>query len=99
MLRNKIYILSSYFLISFIFAEGLIDPIGLNKLHDNVYRLARFYLITAYWFAYTNYYHNDRFGDEINNCLDDIDQEKVLLSSPHFCKKVYHYLMRPESVK
>ena len=71
----------------------------LNKLPDNVDRLARFYLITAYWFAYTNYYHNDRFGDEINNCLDDIDQEKVLLSSPHFCKKVYHYLMRPESVK
>ena len=71
----------------------------LNKLPDNVYRLARFYLITAYWFAYTNYYHNDRFGDEINNCLDDIDQEKVLLSSPHFCKKVYHYLMKPESVK
>lgn len=35
MLRNKIYILSSYFLISFIFAEGLIDPIGLNKLHVN----------------------------------------------------------------
>ena len=71
----------------------------LNKLPDNVDRLARFYLITAYWFAYTNYYHNDRFGDEINNCLDDIDQEKVLLSSPHFCKKVYHYLMKPEPVK
>ena len=28
----------------------------------------------------------------------DIDQEKVLLSSPHFCKKVYHYLMRPEII-
>ena len=70
----------------------------LNKLPNNVDRLGRFYLITAYWFAYTNYYHNDRFGDEINNCLDYIDQEKVLLSSPHFCKKVYHYLMRPEIV-
>jgi hypothetical protein len=35
MLRNKIYILSSYFLISFIFSEGLIDPIALNKLHVN----------------------------------------------------------------
>ena len=30
---------------------------------------------------------------------DDIEQEEVLLRSPHFCKKVYHYLMRPESVK
>ena len=35
---------------------------------------------------------------EINKCLDDIEQEEVLLRSPHFCKKVYHYLMRLEIV-
>ena len=49
----------------------------LNKLPDHIDRIGRFYLITAYWFAYTNYYHNDIFGDEINNCLHDFDQEKI----------------------
>ena len=70
----------------------------LKKIPDNVDRLGRFYLITTYWLSYINYYHYDTFLDEVNNCLHDIDQEKVLLSSPHFCKKVYHYLMRPEII-
>ncbi len=37
----------------------------LNKLPDHVDRIGRFYLITTYWFCYINYYHYDRFGDEI----------------------------------
>ena len=55
----------------------------LNKLPDHVDRIGRFYLITTYWLSYINYYHYDTFPDEVNNCLHDIDQEKVLLSSPH----------------
>ena len=40
----------------------------------------------------------DYFGDEINKCLENTEQEQVLLKSPHFCKKVYHYLMKPEII-
>jgi len=70
----------------------------LNKLPNHIDRLGRFYLITTYWLCYINYYHYDTFGDEVNNCLHDIDEEMVLLRSPHYCKKVYHYLMRPEVI-
>jgi len=70
----------------------------LNKLPDNVDRLGRFYLITTYWLSYINYYHYDIFGDEVSRCLDSIEEELVILKSPHFCKKVYHYLMKPELV-
>ena len=70
----------------------------LNKLPDHVDRIGRFYLITTYWLCFLNYYHYDIFGDEINKCLENIEQEEVLLRSPHFSKKVYHYLMRPEPV-
>ena len=70
----------------------------LDKLPDNVDRLGRFYLITTYWLCYINYYHYDTFGNEINKCLEDTEQEQVLLRSPHFCKKVYHYLMKPELI-
>ena len=38
------------------------------------------------------------FDDEINKCLENTEQEQVLLKSPHFCKKVYHYLMKPEII-
>ncbi len=70
----------------------------LDKLPDNVDRLGRFYLITTYWLCYVNYYRYDAFVDEITECLDSIEEESVMLRSPHFCKKVYHYLMRPEPV-
>ena len=70
----------------------------LDKLPDHVDRLGRFYLITVYWLSYINYYHYETFGDEINKCLESIEEELVLLKSPHFCKKVYYYLMKPEAV-
>ena len=70
----------------------------LDKLPDNVDRLGRFYLITAYWLCFINYYYYDTFGDEINKCLENTEQEQVLLKSPHFCKKIYHYLMKPELI-
>ena len=70
----------------------------LNKLPNNVDRLGKFYLITAYWLCFINYYYYDTFGDEINKCLENTEQEQVLLKSPHFCKKVYHYLMKPEII-
>ena len=70
----------------------------LDKLPDNVDRLGRFYLIIVYWLCFINYYYYDTFGDEINKCLENTEQEQVLLKSPHFCKKVYHYLMKPEII-
>ena len=70
----------------------------LDKLPDNVDRLGRFYLITVYWLCFINYYYYDTFGDEINKCLENTEQEQVLLKSPHFCKKIYHYLMKPEII-
>ena len=69
-----------------------------DKLPDNVDRLGRFYLITVYWLCFINYYYYDTFGDEINKCLENTEQEQVLLKSPHFCKKIYHYLMKPELI-
>jgi len=71
----------------------------LKKIPDNVDRLGRFYLITVYWIAYTNYYHSDKFDEEMGICLESIDQNIILLDSPHFCKKVYHYLVKPELAK
>ena len=35
-------------------------------------------------------------NDEMGICLESIDQNIILLDSPHFCKKVYHYLVKPE---
>ena len=32
----------------------------LKKLPNNVDRLGKFYLITAYWIAYVNYYQNEK---------------------------------------
>ena len=64
----------------------------LEKLPNNVDRLGKFYLITAYWIAYTCHYHNDKFDEAMEKCLESIDEYVILLNSPHFCKKVYYYL-------
>ena len=64
----------------------------LEKLPNNVDRLGKFYLITAYWIAYTCHYHNDKFDEAMEECLESIDEYVILLNSPHFCKKVYYYL-------
>ena len=68
----------------------------LKKLPNNVDRLGKFYLITAYWIAYVNYYQNEKFDDEMGKCLEGIDENVILLDSPHFCKKVFYYLNSPE---
>ena len=71
----------------------------LKKLPNNVDRLGIFYLITAYWIAYTCHYHNDKFDEAMGECLESIDEYVILLNSPHFCKKVYYYLNSLEIVK
>ena len=70
----------------------------LKKLPKNIERLGIYYLITVYWIAYTCHYHNDKFDSAMGECLENINENVVLLNSPHFCKKVYHYLMKPELV-
>ena len=69
-----------------------------KKLPKNTERLGIYYLITVYWIAYTCHYHNDKFDSVMSECLENINENVVLLDSPHFCKKVYHYLMKPELV-
>ena len=71
----------------------------LEKLPNNVDRLGKFYLITAYWIAYVNYYQNEKFDDEMGKCLESIDENVILLDSPHFCKKVFYYLNSPKLAK
>ena len=71
----------------------------LKKLPKNIDRLGIFYLITAYWIAYTCHYHNDKFDEAMEECLESIDEYVILLNSPHFCKKVYYYLNSLEIVK
>ena len=70
----------------------------MKKLPIHIDKLGIFYLVTAYWVAYVNYYQNDKFEEEMGKCLESIDEDVVLLDSPHFCKKVYHYLIKPELV-
>ena len=70
----------------------------MEKLPNHIDRLGVFHLVTAYWVAYVNYYHNDKFEEEMGKCLENIDEDVVLLDSPHFYKKVYHYLLKPELV-
>jgi hypothetical protein len=70
----------------------------LKKLPKNTERLGIYYLITVYWIAYTCHYHNHEFDKAMGDCLESTDQNVILLDSPHFCKKVYHYLMKPELV-
>ena len=64
----------------------------LKKLPNNIERTGLYYLITVYWIAYTCHYHNDKFDEAMEKCLEGIDEYVVLLNSPHFCKKVYYYL-------
>ena len=64
----------------------------LKQLPDNFDNLNKYKLITVYWFAFIVYYHQDNYGLMIGDCLEDIDENVVLLDSPHFCKKVYYYL-------
>ncbi len=71
----------------------------LKKLPKNIDRLGIFYLITAYWIAYTCHYHNDKFDEAMEKCLESIDEYVILLNSPHFCKKVYYYLNPISEVK
>src|SRR5210317_2256995 len=51
----------------------------MQKLPKHIDRLGIFYLITAYWIAYLNYYHHDKFEEEITKCLESIDENIVLL--------------------
>ena len=67
----------------------------MEKLPNHIDKLGIFYLVTAYWVAYVNYYQNDKFEEEMGKCLESIDENVVLLDSPHFCKKVYYYLNTP----
>ena len=64
----------------------------LNKLPSSLSNIDRYHLITSYWFAYVVYYQNDNYETLINNCLEEINENVVLMDSPHFCKKVYYYL-------
>ena len=48
-------------------------------------------------FAYIVYY-NDNNEHMIEDCLEDINENVVLLDSPHFCKKVFFYLNKLEIV-
>ena len=64
----------------------------MEKLPNHIDKLGIFHLVTAYWVAYVNYYQNDKFEEEMGKCLESIDENVVLLDSPHFCKKVYYYL-------
>lgn len=70
----------------------------LTKIPKNVDKLGRYYLITAYWIAFENYYNNINFSSKIGNMLECINENTILLDSPHFCKKVYYYLFKIEVV-
>ena len=65
----------------------------------NIERIGLYYLITAYWIAYTCHYHNDKFDKAMEECLESIDEYVVLLNSPRFCKKVYYYLNPISEIK
>lgn len=71
----------------------------LNKLPKHVDNLGKYYLITVYWIAYINYYYYEKFHNEMDKMLESIDEHTILISSPHFCKKVFYYLNSPEIVK
>ena len=70
----------------------------LNKIPENVDKLGRYYLITAYWIAFENYYNNINFSSKMGNMLESINENTILLDSPHFCKKVYYFLNKIEVV-
>ena len=70
----------------------------LKKIPKHVDSLGVYYLITVYWIAYTCHYHNDKFDNAILDCLESIDEYKLLILSPYFCKKVFFYLNPLEEV-
>ena len=70
----------------------------LTKIPENVDKLGRYYLITAYWIAFENYYNNINFSSKMGNMLESINENTILLDSPHFCKKVYYFLNKIEVV-
>ena len=65
---------------------------------DKVDKILLYSLITLYWHAYNIYYFNDKFEDVISDCLNAIDENMPLLSSPRYCRKVYYYLNSPTKV-
>ena len=71
----------------------------LNQLPDTVDNLGKYYLVTVYWIIFINYYHYDKFNEEMGKLLEGIDEYKILINSPHFCKKVYYYLNSPKAIK
>lgn len=70
----------------------------LFKLPKKLDNLDKYSLITRYWFAFIIYYQNSDYDELIGDCLEAIDENVVLLNSPHFCKKVYYYLNSPKPV-
>jgi len=70
----------------------------LKKLPHNFEKLNKYKLIATYWFAYTIYYHQDNYEKIIGDCLEYIDENIVLLDSPHFNKKIYYYLNQPSLI-
>jgi len=71
----------------------------LKQLPEYFENLNKYKLITVYWFAFIVYYHQDNYELMIEDCLEDIDENVVLLDSPHFCKKVFYYLNKPSRIK
>ena len=70
----------------------------LNKLPISLSNIDRYHIITSYWFAYIVYYQNDAYESIIKDCLNDINENVVLMDSPHFCKKIYYYLNKPKKI-
>lgn len=70
----------------------------LNKLPKNLTNLDKYVLISKYWFAFIVYYNENTYEQMIGDCLEHIDENKVLLDSPHFCKKVFYYLNSPKII-
>ena len=64
----------------------------MDKLPNNFDKIYLYKLITGYWIAYTCYYNNEEFIDIVADCLESINENVILLDSPHFCKKVFYYL-------
>ena len=70
----------------------------LDKLPSSLNNIDKHHLITSYWFAYIVYYQNDAYESIIKDCLKDINENVVLMDSPHFCKKIYYYLNKPNKI-
>ena len=71
----------------------------LKQLPENFDNLNKYKLITVYWFAFIVYYYQKNYEHMIGDCLEVINENVVLLDSPHFCKKVFYYLNKPSRIK